>query len=401
MNILFIGKACPLETANSILQKSGQNPGFQIIKFMDLILKGLCYHQQKITILSNISNPKKMYSFSKAESKDSILYHYLPTIQIPILSQLGHAFFSFLYTLKWGLKTKGDKIIFCDIIASSSSCSGSLMAARLINIKKCMLLTDMITTPVTTALDTNKWWWNFFLKQRVRNQQQALKKYDSFVFLTKQMNDIYNPLNKPFIVMEGSVDSTFTPNSQITKQQPNIIMYAGAIEAEYGFNELVQAFMKLSNPNIELHIYGAGKFVNTLIQYSNQDNRIKYMGVVNNEQIVAAEQRATLLVNPRLTTQDFVKYSFPSKTSEYMLSGTPLLTTKLPGIPNEYFDYLYTYNEETIDGMAHTMQEIISLPSEELQGKGREAQKFVLENKNNIIQSKRLIDFFTQINHNI
>ena len=257
-----------------------------------------------------------------------------------------------------------------------------------------MLLTDMITIPVTTVLNKKKWWWNFFLKQRVHNQQKALKKYDSFVFLTKQMNDIYNPLNKPFIVMEGSVDCTFTPNNQITKQQPNIIMYAGAIEAEYGFNELVQAFMKLSNPNVELHIYGAGKFVNTLIQYTHKDNRIKYMGVVNNEQIVDAEQRATLLVNPRLTHQDFVKYSFPSKTSEYMLSGTPLLTTKLPGIPNEYFDYLYTFNDETIDGMTRTMQEIISLPSEELQRKGRGAQKFVLENKNNIIQSKRLIDFF-------
>lgn len=401
MNILIVGKACPFETAHAILQKSGKNPGYQIIKFMDLIIQGFIKNQQHVSVLTNVSNPNKRYSPSTEETVNQIYYRYLPTIRIPILSQLLHILYAFVYTMIWCIKTKGNKIVFCDIFASSSSSSSSVAAAKLLGVKTSVLITDMITIPITTALNTNKWWWKAFLQLRVRNQHKGLKKYDSFVFLTKQMNEIYNPLNKPYIVMEGSVDHTFSPDLEITKQQSSIIMYAGAIEAEYGFNELVQAFMTLSNPNIELHIYGAGKFVNTLIQYSNQDNRIKYMGVVNNEQIVAAEQRATLLVNPRLTNQDFVKYSFPSKTSEYMLSGTPLLTTKLPGIPNEYFDYLYTFNEETIDGMAHTIQEIISLPSEELQKKGKSAQKFVLKNKNNIIQSKRLVDFFTQINHSL
>lgn len=42
------------------------------------------------------------------------------------------------------------------------------------------------------------------------------------------------------------------------------------------------------------------------------------------------------------------------------------------------------------------MEEILSLPLKELQQKGGEAQQFVLENKNNIIQTKKIIDFFTQ-----
>lgn len=397
MNILFIGRACPLETAYQILCQSGKNPGYQIIKFMNLILQGFACHQQKSTVISNISNPNQFYTHLKKEEENGIQYQYLPTIQIPILSQFCHAFFSFLYTLKWGLKTKGDKIIFCDIIASSSSCSGALIAARLLNIKKCMLLTDMITTPVTTALDTKKWWWKFFLKRRVRNQQNALKKYDSFVFLTKQMNDVYNPLNQPFVVMEGSVDHHFIPNSTIVKKEPRVILYAGAIDALYGFNELVQAFMTLSTPDIELHIYGSGKFVNQLLEYQKQDPRIRYMGTVSNEQIVLEEQKATLLVNPRLSHHEFVKYSFPSKTSEYMLSGTPLLTTKLAGIPNEYLEYLYLFEGETKEGFAKKLQEVLSLSSEELHQKGLDAQNFVLSQKNNIIQSQKILDLFNKI----
>ena len=77
-----------------------------------------------------------------------------------------------------------------------------------------------------------------------------------------------------------------------------------------------------------------------------------------------------------------------------MLSGTPLLTTKLPGIPKEYFDYLYTFEEETIEGFAKKMHEILALPSEELKIKGLNAQQFILQHKNNVIQTKRLINFF-------
>lgn len=397
MNILFIGKACPLKTAQDILQSSGKNPGYQIIKFMDLILKGFCANKQKVSVITNISNPNNRYTSAKIEEHAGIYYHYLPTIRIPIFSQLLHTCYAFIYTFHWYIKTSGDRIIVCDIFASSSSSSGCLLAAKIFGIKTCLLLTDMIMIPVTTSLNTKKWWWKSFLQLRIRNQQRGIRKYDSFIFLTKQMNNIYNPLKKPYIIMEGSVDHSFIPNKNIIKTKPRIVLYAGAIEAEYGFNELVQAFMTLSQPHLELHIYGSGKFVQRLLEYQAKDSRIKYMGIVSNEQIVEAEQRATLLVNPRLSHHEFAKYSFPSKTTEYMLSGTPLLTTKLPGIPYEYFDYLYTFEEENIEGFAKKMHEVLSLPSSELEKKGEAAHNFVLKNKNNIIQTKHLIDFFSKL----
>jgi glycosyltransferase involved in cell wall biosynthesis len=155
--------------------------------------------------------------------------------------------------------------------------------------------------------------------------------------------------------------------------------------------------MQISQPDIELHIYGSGKFVKKLLEYQKKDIRIKYKGVVTNEEIIVAEQEASLLVNPRYSNQEFVKYSFPSKTSEYMLSGTPVLTTKLSGIPEEYFQYLYTFDDETIEGYAHKLNEILSLPHEELKQKGLKAQEFVLKNKNNIIQSQRIELFFKTI----
>ena len=396
MHVLFIGKACPLNTAHLILQQSGKNPGYQIIKFINLIIRGFEANSVDVQVLSNVANPNFRFSFSKKEQEGNICFRYLPILRIPILSQLLHMVYSFFYVLFWGLKIKEDKIILCDIFASSSS-SGAVYAARLLNVPTSMILTDMIAPPITKLKNQNNWWWNLFFKLRVYNQNKSINKFDGFVFLTKYMHDLYNQLNKPYIVMEGSVDSSFVPIKKIEKIIPRIIMYAGAIEAEYGFNELVQAFMLLSMKDVELHIYGNGKFVETLLEYQKQDSRIKYMGVVSNDKIVEAEQKATLLVNPRLSNQEFVKYSFPSKTSEYMLSGTPLLTTKLCGIPDEYFDYLYTFDEESIIGFYEKLNEILSLSDRELCVKGKEAQSFVLKNKNNVIQAKRITDFFLQI----
>lgn len=394
MNILFIGKCSTFQTANEILNKTRNNPGFQIIKFINLILEGFRCNHVNIEAISNVN---AACVGKKSEFENGIHYQYIPSIQVPILCQIAYAVMSFYYTFYWGLKHKQDGILFCDIFSSSSTVSGSVFAAKLLRIPICALVTDMITTPLTTSLDTQSTYGRLFFAMRKHKQYKSLKQYDLFVFLTKFMAEIYNPNNRPYIIMEGSVDHTLQLDSDSYSQHDKkIIMYAGAIEAEYGFNELVQAFMKLSIQNIELHIYGGGKFVSKLLEYQKNDSRIKYMGIVSNEQVVAAEKQATILVNPRLSNQEFAKYSFPSKTSEYMVSGTPLVTTKLPGIPDEYFEHLYLFEEESIEGFAKKLQEILSLPHTELRQKGRDAQEFVLKNKNNIVQTKKIINFFTQ-----
>ena len=76
---------------------------------------------------------------------------------------------------------------------------------------------------------------------------------------------------------------------------------------------------------------------------------------------------------------------------EYMVSGTPILTTKLPGMPKEYYDYIYLIEEESENGMRNSITKVLNLPREELIEKGKKARDFVLKYKNNNIQAKRII----------
>ena len=78
---------------------------------------------------------------------------------------------------------------------------------------------------------------------------------------------------------------------------------------------------------------------------------------------------------------------------EYMVSGTPLLTTKLPGMPEEYYPYVYLIDDETPMGIADTLREILSISQCDRENKGKSARKYVLQNKTNILQSKKIIEF--------
>lgn len=118
---------------------------------------------------------------------------------------------------------------------------------------------------------------------------------------------------------------------------------------------------------------------------------MKYFGVKFNDEIGKAEQRATLLINPRPTDKEFVKYSFPSKNMEYMSSGTPLLTTRFPGMPADYYPYVYILDEEAPEGMANSLKEILGQSEATLHQKGLSAQEFVLKNKTGKMQAKNIV----------
>ena len=106
---------------------------------------------------------------------------------------------------------------------------------------------------------------------------------------------------------------------------------------------------------------------------------------------------ATLLVNVRDSGEQYTRYSFPSKTMEYMSSGTPLLTTRLSGIPDEYFDYVYALDDESEEGLKKTLDSILSKTPQELDQKGKSAKNFVKNNKNYVVQAERIYNLLRRL----
>ena len=217
--------------------------------------------------------------------------------------------------------------------------------------------------------------------------------FSHYILLTEEMNSVVNPKKRPYIVMEAICDRTEyqKDTTSIPKQNPRVMLYAGGIEERYGLKMLVESFIMTEDLNAELHIYGSGSYVDELQEKCKLDSRIKYLGVKPNSEIVAAERKATILVNPRFTTEEFTKYSFPSKNMEYMVSGTPVLTTKLPGMPVEYNDFVYLIEEESLTGFSSAIRDVMNLHEDVLRDMGNRAKAFVLSNKNNKFLKKHII----------
>lgn len=243
-----------------------------------------------------------------------------------------------------------------------------------------------------------------YIQIEVKTYYKRVNLMPSFIkvyyILTEQMNELVNPKNKPYVVIEGMVDVKMNKmlNKIEDKYEEKVIIYAGALYEKYGVKSLIEAFIELKDKDARLWLFGDGDLVNEINTYQEKDSRIKYFGVVPNDHVVREQLKATLLVNPRPSNEEFTKYSFPSKNMEYMASGTPVLTTPLHGMPKEYNDYVYLFEDEAVDGMIKTLTTILSKDKSELHDKGIRAKEFVLKEKNNVVQAGKIKELITKSN---
>lgn len=389
MNILYVSTTCSKKTILNIFTNSNIKIAQSIQKFNYLLFEGFAKNDTGITALSSIpidSTIIKSLGIKSNEIDNGVQYIYTKTSSFKYLHVMYSFLSSFYQTLKWGILNKRkDSVVVCDVL-KVSVCLGALMASKILRIKTIGLVTDVPGLMVGGGK-------NLYSKLASYVNKKYINNFDLYILLTEQMNEVVNLRKRPYIIMEGLVDSSMLKVELKEKDYPRNIIYAGGIYERYGVKDLIDAFMMIDDDSIQLSIYGHGDLKTYLEKCSLKDKRVKYFGVVPNAEVVEAQLKATLLVNPRPTHEDFTKYSFPSKNMEYMVSGTPVLTTKLPGMPKEYYDFVYLFEEESLSGYNQKLKLILSLPSKELDKKGESAKDFVLKQKNNIVQAKRILNF--------
>lgn len=387
MEIIYISTVTSKKLMNKIIEESKNKPLQSIQKFHRLICEGFAKNNVEIKTYSSIPMSRKISSkfiwFNKKEKENGVEYNYIPFINIKIIRQICTFIGITFNIIKECIKNKKQKVFICDILNTTIS-STTLVLSKIFRFKCIAIVTDL-PRDMTNARK---------LSGKINECLQS--KYDGYIILTEAMNEIVNTNKKPSVVIEGIADSEIIrENENIEKYKEKVCMYAGGLYEKYGVKALIEAFLAIENKDMRLHLYGAGDLEDYIKEL--KDDRVKYYGVVKNDVIVEEEKKATLLINPRFTSDEYTKYSFPSKNIEYMASSTPLLTTKLPGMPKEYYDYIYCFDEESIEGMQKTLLTILNKPTKELMQKGDLAKKFVLKNKNNKVQVDKIVNLITNL----
>jgi len=399
MNVIYLSSSCSDEKFES-LRKSGITKKLpQAQKYHRLMMEGIEKNiDGNITAISvfpvNRSWSKQNVFQREEEIVHGIRYIYSKFVNIPILKQISVVSNAKREIRKITSENIGKTVLICDILNQSLAKAAREMGKKL-GIPTLGIVTDVPGHTSGARRKTASYVTRKIKEYAEKNCERNMVKYDSYLFLTAAMNDVVNLKNKPYIVIEGQSDIKMqeTHNTLSDKASPKVIMYAGGIHREFGIAALVEAFAEGEYEGWELHIYGDGNYQNDLKKIAEINDSIKYYGTQSNKLIVDSQLKATLLVNPRLTDAEYVKYSFPSKTLECMVSGTPLLTTHLPGMPKEYNEYVYLFDEENKQGFKRVLDNVLATSEEKLHSYGMRAKEFAIVEKNNVRQAKKLLRF--------
>ncbi len=342
-------------------------PGIQVQKFNRLIVEGLEQNDVNVVCFSAIPASKTVLDKTLIKLKNTASFRYSLCINIPIIKDiyiLIATFFKLLF----------QSFDYC--VLDPLSPANTLAATWVCKLKhkECMA----VITDLPEFMTSNK------LYRKITNM--VISNSSSYTFLSSKMNERLNKKNKPYVIVEGFSDD-FDHHEY---EHNHEIIYAGNLSIDNGVMNLVHAFKKSAlHESCILRLFGSGSAVKEINALN--DEHICYEGVKPNIEVMYALRRAMLLVNPRPTNEEFTFYSFPSKTIEYLGTGTPFASTELYAIDKEYFNYIDSLKDGNEAEILNYLNHFNDVSYTERLNKAKKGKEFVTTNKSKKYQSAKML----------
>ncbi len=399
MNILFIGAVIPDEICSKYKGNSvaGNNMQLGIIQGLSKIPECNVYILSTYPIASFpkekiLGMRKKKLYLSTGELIISI-----PFINIFLFKQFTQIFGLIIELFRWKKTHNSRNSIIVCYNSYPEWAFPIIFASWIFKIKKICILADLPFFILKEGL----------IKHTIRKIQSKLtlstiKKFDGLIVLNKEAHKKYAP-QLPFCIVDGGINiSKFMPPKNFGGINPNnlsnnkkVIIFAGALDEHNGITNLLKAIKEIENRQVIFRFFGEGSLKQDIIAESLKDERIEYNGFVPNNEILKIQANSSFLINPRPINKPLSEVTFPSKILEYMMSGVPILTTRLNGLIDEYQDYLIFINDAPLL-MAKDIEQALLMDEELLISRSKLAYKYIIENKNWLIQAKKIYNFLDE-----
>lgn len=294
---------------------------------------------------------------------------------------------------EWILKDSERKTLFVYTLSHSFISAIAQIKQEFLDLKVCVIVADL---PHMSSLSRqHRFLRKLFVNRQSEDTYKNLNVIDGFVLLTEQMAD-YLKIHQPYCVVEGIAEErSYIKYTNLFKLKT--VVYTGTLHEKFGVIHLVKAFEEIKSNDYQLILCGIGDGEEKIKRAQMKDSRIKYMGQVTREEALDIQGKATVLVNPRLNNEEFTKYSFPSKTMEYLSSGIPVIAYKLDGIPKEYDDYIQYPDDQSVKSLAKKIIEICEWNDGKRRSVGEMSREFVLTNKNRDTQARKIIELVEEL----
>ena len=403
-SVLFLGRLFPKNNEQQIREKATVDMQDAANVFQWNIINGLYENGLKdisiVSLLPIDSWPKHYKSpfirYDKEKTDNKFSFETAAFCNITYIKQLSIANCCTKYALRWAKKnSEKNKIIICYSENNTLMRACSAIKKRYPNTIIIQIIADITEFAANADLSFVA---KLLNKHQINTNNKLRGNIDGFVLLTKHMKDKLG-LTLPYVVMEGIVPERYisekveSTNYTVKKT----ILYTGSMNKKYGILQLLEAFSLTCNDDYNLCLCGLGNAEPVIANYCSKDSRIQYLGKVAHKKVLELQNEATVLVNPRQNNEEFTKYSFPSKTMEYLASGVPLVAYKLDGIPDEYDEYINYVPDNSTEALAKALLDICEMPEDKRKEMALKAQKFVLEQKNRVVQTKKIVDLINSL----
>lgn len=393
MRILWIGSLAWKE--NNTYKYPVNGPGaISGSLFEQSIIEGLEKLGNLVEIISDYPYAPKKFIYNRYDWAHNNVSHNvsITSINIPYISILFKDFF-IQKEIQRKLRRNTYDLVIAYLIHQPYM-NGLLRAKNIDNNIRTILICPDLPNMMDMSLQS-KTVKNILKNMDYRRIEKLYDSVDGFVLFADAMKEMLPVGNKPYIVIEGVASIDELDIAPVSKQKA--IMYAGTLHRNIGIEQIIQVMNFIKDPDFQLWIFGTGDLAEDISQAVLKDNRIKYYGFISREELFIYQKKALAVINARNPLDAYTKYSFPSKSFEYLYSGTPYVTTRLNGIPKEYDPYLYLIENNSAISIASKVLEIIHLTPNELHTRALNTQSFIREKKGQLSQTNKFNTFILQL----
>lgn len=396
-NVLLLGFTVPDEVARRLFALDTR-PSVQTHKFGWSLARSL--HSGFGNLVLASSCPIQNYPLGrkiifrgerfKSENMEGVLLGFINLIVLKHFTR----FLSCLVVLPRLIARKNVNWLFIHGIHTPYLLFGLL--ARLFSIKLVVVLTD----PPGVILSTDGVVARVLKRVDVRITGWTLSHVDAVIALAPELAQRF-AINKPAVIFPGILDSSLTSMVDAAPArpfaaEPFTILYAGGLSQAYGVGRLIDAILGIYELPVRLKLFGRGDQESRIKELAVKDDRFFYGGFVDNEELVPELLKADVLINPRPTHEDFSIMSFPSKLIEYLVMGRPVLTTRIPSIPESYRENFFYINDESPNGIREAILTLATMPNDERNKKAATGRAFILSEASEFAVGRKIADFIYQ-----
>lgn len=395
MNILFLSGIYADNTINSFSKLSKRGFQFAAQNLQNALLNGFIQNNISISVLSFPFLSTFPMGYKRPVVKTSPFFYAgeemgwsIGKLNLPIIG------FPFNYKDKirrWYNSNAGPKYIFVYSLHANLMSIAFWAKRQYKDIILCILVADLPEYMASNRI------YQFLGLQKKDNEiiNKLLPKFNKIILLSPNMSDKLPVDRSQCTVMEGIY---IDDNSEevVEKEDNPTILYTGNLGERYCIKELLDAFEGIKDNNFKLWIRGNGECEEEVKRRASKDKRIQYYDRMPRSALLNLERRATILINPVFSSQEFTKYFFPSKTMEYLASGTPTIMCNLSCLPEEYLEHIIQIKTESTEGIRNAIVDTCKKSKEDLRNFGNVARHFIMSEKTPQKQVRRILDFIIQ-----